>query len=232
VRFCRSRRGDDIRADLPGHLLQGSKLLLVDQIELSDEVVEVFVAGVDVGLGPDAHDPVEMMDVDVYEHSVQSGQDLLALWLESFGERNVRGDRKQHLVIDLRLDPVHQQGDVHGSREVGGLLVLAPVLPQILELGSSRHGGAALSRALLADCAVDQIDPVEEIHDVDRQPIVEVFSFGKFDDLPQVDPRVETCLGLLVKGILHCTRLELLFGSKCFLFVKNFTEFSEVHDAD
>ena len=92
---CRSRRGDDIRADLPGHLLQGSKLLLVDQIELSDEVVEVFVAGVDVGLGPDAHDPVEMMDVDVYEHSVQSGQDLLALWLESFGERNVRSDRKQ-----------------------------------------------------------------------------------------------------------------------------------------
>ena len=55
----------------------------------------MFVAGVDVGLGPDAHDPVEMMDVDVYEHSVQSGQDLLALWLESFGERNVRGDRKQ-----------------------------------------------------------------------------------------------------------------------------------------
>ena len=85
---------------------------------------------------------------------------------------------------------------------------------------------------LLAHCAVDQVDPVEEIHNVNRQPIIEVLSFGKFDDLPQIDPRVEAGLGLFVKGILHCARLELLFGSKCFLFVKNFTEFSEVHDAD
>ena len=82
---------------------------------------------------------------------------------------------------------------------------------------------------LLAHCAVDQVDPVEEIHDVDRQPVVEVLSFGKFDDLSQVDPRVETGLGLFVKGVLHSARLELLFGSKCFLFVKYFTELCEVH---
>ena len=91
----RSRRGNDVRTDLPGHLLQGRKLLLIDQIKLSHEVVEVFVAGVDVGLCPDTHDPVEMMDIDVYEHPVQPGQNLLALWLESFRERNVRCHRKQ-----------------------------------------------------------------------------------------------------------------------------------------
>lgn len=82
---------------------------------------------------------------------------------------------------------------------------------------------------LLANCAVDQVDPVEEIHNMDRQPIIEVLSFGKFDDLPQVDPRVETGLGLLVKGVLHRARLEFLFWSKCFLFIKYFTEFCEVH---
>ena len=85
---------------------------------------------------------------------------------------------------------------------------------------------------LLAHCPVDQVDPVEEIHNVDRQPIIEVLSFGKLDDLSQIDPRVETGLGLFVKGILHCARLELLFGAKCFLFVENFTELCEVHAAD
>ena len=95
MRFCRSRWSDYIRADLPCHVLQGSELLLIDQIELGDEVVEVFVAGVDVGLGADAHDPVEVMNVDVNKDSVEPGQNLLALWLEGLREWNVRGDRKQ-----------------------------------------------------------------------------------------------------------------------------------------
>ena len=95
MRFCRSGRGDDVCADLPCHILQRCELLLIDQIKLGDEVVEVFVAGVDVRLGPDTHNPVEMMNVDMYEHSVQPGQNLLALWLEGLREWNVRGDRKQ-----------------------------------------------------------------------------------------------------------------------------------------
>ena len=64
---------------------------------------------------------------------------------------------------------------------------------------------------------------------MDRQPIIEVLSFGQFDDLSQVDPGVETGLSLLVKRILHRPRLELLLGPKCFLFVEYFTEFCEVH---
>ena len=124
----------------------------------------MFVAGVYVRLCPDAHNPVEMMHINVHEHPVQSRQNLLALWLERFRERNVRCHRKQleyrelegelltttthHLVIDLRLHPVHQQGDVHGSGEVRWLLIFGSVLPQILKLGSTRHGWATLSRAL------------------------------------------------------------------------------------
>ena len=106
MRFCKSRWSDYIRADLPCHGLQRSELLLIDQIELGDEVVEVFVAGVDVGLGADAHDPVEVMNVDVNKDSVEPGQNLLALWLEGLREWNVRGDRKQledsrELIIEM-----------------------------------------------------------------------------------------------------------------------------------
>ena len=95
VRFCRSGRGDDVCADLPCHILQRCELLLIDQIELRHEVVEVFVAGVDVGLGPDAHDSVKVVNVDVDKHAVQPGQNLLTLRLESLRKWNVRRHRKQ-----------------------------------------------------------------------------------------------------------------------------------------
>ena len=62
------------------------------------------------------------------------------------------------------------------------------------------------------------------------EPIVEVLPLGKLDDLPEVDPGVEAGLGLLVQGILHRPRLELLLWSKCFFLVKYFTEFCEIHD--
>ena len=64
---------------------------------------------------------------------------------------------------------------------------------------------------------------------MDRQPVVEVLPLGQLDHLPQVDARVEAGLRLLVKRILHGPGLELLLWSKCFLFVKYFTEFGQIH---
>ena len=61
------------------------------------------------------------------------------------------------------------------------------------------------------------------------EPVVEVLPLGKLDDLPQVDPGVEAGLSLLVKGVLHRSRLELLLWPKCFFLVKYFTEFREIH---
>ena len=55
----------------------------------------MLVAGVDVRLGPDAHDSVEVVDVDVDKHAVQPGQNLLTLRLESLRKWNVRRHRKQ-----------------------------------------------------------------------------------------------------------------------------------------
>ena len=92
---CWRGRRDDVCADLSRHLLQRRELLLVDELELGDEVVEVLVAGVDVRLGADAHDAVEVVHVDVDEHAVQPSQDLLALRLERLGEGDVSRDGKQ-----------------------------------------------------------------------------------------------------------------------------------------
>ena len=55
----------------------------------------MFVAGVDVRLGPDAHDAIEVVNVDMNKHPVQSGQDLLTLRLERLWKWNVRRYREQ-----------------------------------------------------------------------------------------------------------------------------------------
>jgi len=177
VRLCGSWRSDNISADLSGHLLQGCELLLINKLKLCDEVVEMLVAGVDVGLGADAHDPVKVMNIDVNKHAIQASQDLFALRLKSLREGNIGGDRKQIFIVYLGLDPVHQEGYVLGRGEVGGLLILSAILPQILELGSPRHCRTALPRTLLTNCSVYEVDSVEEVHNMNSQPIIEILSF-------------------------------------------------------
>lgn len=67
---------------------QWLQLPLVHQAELADEVIEVFVAGIDMCLGPHAEDAVKVVDVDVYEDAEETGQDLGADLLEVLGEGN------------------------------------------------------------------------------------------------------------------------------------------------
>lgn len=67
---------------------QRLQLRVVDEVELWDEVVVVFVAGVDVGLCTHAADAVEVVDVNVHKDPEQTAQDLLANLLEVLGERN------------------------------------------------------------------------------------------------------------------------------------------------
>jgi len=107
---------------------------------------------------------------------------------------------------------------------VDWLLVLDSVLPKIFKLGASRHSGTAFFRALFTNSAIYEVNPVEEIHHVHSQPVIEIFSLGQFDHLPQVDPRVEAGLGLLVQRVFHCARLELFLGPESFLFIEHFTK--------
>ena len=56
----------------------------------------------------DFHQAVEMMNVDVYEHPVQTCQDLFIDRDKRFGKGNVVLHGKYGLVVNLTLDPVHQ----------------------------------------------------------------------------------------------------------------------------
>ncbi len=69
-------------------------------------------------------------------------------------------------ITDLALNPVHEKGDVLIGGQRRGLLVLGSVLPEVLELGTAGHGRARRVGALLADGSVNQVDPVEEVDNV------------------------------------------------------------------
>jgi len=49
-----------------------------------------------------------MVNIDVNKDSVEPSEDLFALRLKSLRKGNVCGDGEQRLVVDLRLDPIHQ----------------------------------------------------------------------------------------------------------------------------
>ena len=53
------------------------------------------------------------------------------------GEGDVGGDGEERLVVDLRLDPVHEEGDVLGRGQVDRLLVLHSVLKSMEWRGRS-----------------------------------------------------------------------------------------------
>ena len=73
------------------HAHQWLQLLGVDKAELSDKVVEVLVAGVDVSLGAQLRDAVEVVDVHMHEHAEEPRQDLLHHLQEVLGERRACG---------------------------------------------------------------------------------------------------------------------------------------------
>lgn len=55
-----------------GHLFQRLELFVVGEVELSDKVIEMLVAGVDVSLGPHLAHTVKVVDVDVDKHPEQT----------------------------------------------------------------------------------------------------------------------------------------------------------------
>lgn len=57
---------------------QGLQLLAVYEVHLRDEVIEVFVTGVDVSLCTHHNDAVKVMNVDMDKDPKEAAQDLLA----------------------------------------------------------------------------------------------------------------------------------------------------------
>jgi len=196
----------------------------VHEPELLDEVVKVFVASVDVGLGADFAQSVEVMHVNVDEDAIQASQNLFANRAEILGKRHVVLHRKYRLVVNLSLDPIHQIRHVLVSGKFCGFFVFFSVLPEVFELGTSGHGRAGDVGALFTDGAVDQVDPVEEVDDVDGQPVVEVLARRKLDHLPQIDAGIERGLSRLVQRVALSARRKLLLGPKSLAAVEKRTE--------
>ena len=91
---CSPRIGGTRLPTTPRPAHQRLQLLGVDEAKLRDEVVEVLIAGVDVCLGAQLRDAVEVVDVDVHEHAEEPRQDLLHHLQEVLGERRAcRGGR-------------------------------------------------------------------------------------------------------------------------------------------
>lgn len=63
---------------IPSLTHQGLQLFLVREVELSDKVVVMLVAGVDVSFGPHLAHAVKVVDVDVDKHPEQTRQNLLS----------------------------------------------------------------------------------------------------------------------------------------------------------
>lgn len=61
---------------------------MVNQTELTDEVIEVLVAGVDMSFCTHADNAVKMVDVDMHKNSEETREDLCADLLEVLWERN------------------------------------------------------------------------------------------------------------------------------------------------
>lgn len=97
------------------------------------------------------------------EDPVQPREYLPAVRFEVFRKRLVRRAREEVLVVDLQLDPVHEQRDVLVRRQVGRFFVFVAVRPEVFEAGAAGHRRAALVGAVLRCRAVDQVDSVEEI---------------------------------------------------------------------
>lgn len=66
------RQLDDIILSFNDSTHQRLQFFVVHQVELNDKVIEMLVAGVDVGLSPHLAHAVKVVDVDVDKHPEQT----------------------------------------------------------------------------------------------------------------------------------------------------------------
>lgn len=181
----------------------------------------MLVAGIDMSLGPHLAHTVKMVDVDVDKHPKQARQNLLSHLHEGLREGSTNICGEDVLIVDLYLNPVHEQAHVFGSRQRCWLLVLVLILPAVFILGPTGHDGAGLISAGVTDGAVDEVDAVEEIDYVDGHPVVEVLAMGQLHGLLQVQPCIQRRLCLLVQVEALRPGLELALGPECPVFVED-----------
>lgn len=89
------------------------------------------------------------------------------------------------LVRKLLVNPIHEQIDVLRGRDLDGGFVTV-VCPEVLVFRRSAHNRAGLRSALVAHGAVDEVDLVEKVNDIDADPVVHIVAVRDLDSLAQV----------------------------------------------
>lgn len=125
------------------------------------------------------------------------------------------------LIVDLYLNPIHEQTHVLRGRQRGRPLVLVLILPAVFVLGPTGHNRAALVGAGVTDGAINEVDAVEEVDHVHGHPVVKVLAMGQLHCLLQVQSGVQRRLGLLVQLEALRPGLKLPLGSECPVFVED-----------
>lgn len=93
---------------------QRCQFLLLHQLELVDEVDKVLEARVEVVLEPQRQDLLEVRMVDVRVHSEHPFEYGFYDLAERLRKRYSDLTRKDGLVVELRLNPSHEQVDILG----------------------------------------------------------------------------------------------------------------------
>jgi len=64
---------------------------------------------------------------------------------------------------------------------------------------------------------------------MNSQPVVKVLSLWQFDDLPEIDARIEAGLSLFVQRVFHRSGLEFLLWPESLLLVEHLAELGQIH---
>lgn len=124
------------------------------------------------------------------------------------GHRLTHARWKYVLVVDLDLDPIHKKVHVLGSWQCSWLLVLEVILPPILIFGAPWHHRAGPLGAEFTDGAIDEVDPIEEVHHMHRHPVVLVLPTWQLHGRLQVHAWVEGRLSPFVELKPLCARFK------------------------
>lgn len=100
----------------------------------------------------------------MHKNAKQPSQYLLAKRRERLGKWHIGRHGEERFIVDLVLDPVHEQFNIPGSRQLGWLFEYLPVGPQVLVLGATAHGGAGSFVTVFGYGTIYEIDAIEEIH--------------------------------------------------------------------
>ena len=127
--------------------MERCQLFGLDERKLVDKVYKVLEARVEMCFGREEHDVLKVRVVDVCIHSEQTLEDDFYDCFKVSWERNTKGTRENFFVVELILDPSHEEVNVFTCADLERRFHVVSIGPQVLVLRPCRHRWTRLSRA-------------------------------------------------------------------------------------